>query len=284
MTYIFRALYIITFFVGVFLQTSLLSAQENPALVYRYGLYAGTIDRFPNTEGIGWADSIAYEIFSQAGYTIDIITFPARRLPLMLSSNEIDSFPLSKESLDRLSGNFLLSKYPLSVITWKIYYNNQKNWKPVWPPDDIFRQKIGKSKQSSISLKEGYGLNISQSDSFLSTIKMVNLGRVDYWIDNESGMKSFREGDRFIAQKGFVFETIFRRGLYLVFLNTERGRKLNDIFSTGVEKLIREGNFAKVFYKNDKYMLDTHTADDTMIYIQKKFPLMEIPDQLGPIF
>ncbi len=261
---------------------TLLNADTHEQKIYRYGLYAGNSERFPDTQGIGWSDSIPYEIFSKAGYKIEVIELPAKRLQAAFLKGDIDSFILSKESLAQLKGKFLPSKYPLSTIAWKIYYDKTKGWSPVWPPDVVFKSKVGKSKQSAKNLKTKFGLNVSMSSSFNSVFKMVNAGRADYWVDNESGVKSFTPDSGQSIPEGFVFETLFRRGLYLIFRDDEKGRLFHNILTEGMDELISAGEFGRVYYANDLYFIDTNTVDNTMEFIRSEFPEKKIPDQKKP--
>ncbi len=164
-----------------------------------------------------WSDAVIHEVFSEQGFDIEMIEYPAKRLSLSLHKNLIDTYLGSTKSLGNFSTDFIRSDLPVSVVDWYIYYDHRNNWTPSWPPDAVFRKKIGKSKLSSESFKNEWNLNISQSANEDSIVKMVNLGRADYWLENRTGARTLSEGLLRSSQQGFTYSVLLFRPLFVFF-------------------------------------------------------------------
>ncbi len=247
-----------------------------------FGIYQGFLKRFPETNGIRWSDTVAHAIFSAEEMNIEVKEFPPKRLALALSKGDIDIFLSSRESLGKYADQFLQAKLPVSVVTWNIYYKDANGWEPSWPADAVFKQKIGKSQQSSESLKKTAGLKITQAGSFDAIVKMVNAGRADYWVDNRIGIRNVSPGLIKGKEEGFIYRPLFSRGLYFYFQNNDKGKALLSAFNLRFEQLLNDGLYLKTYYDNDTVSIDTNTADETLAFIRNEFPDFPIPEQQNP--
>ncbi len=247
--------------------------------VARMGIYAGYLERFSDSKGIRWSDNIAYKVFADKGLNISVTEFPAKRLALSLETGKIDTFVSSNESLGSYADSFLRAKFPVAITTWYIYYDHTKGWVPAWPPDPIFKGKIGESQQSAESLTRLYQLNITQAAGFDAIVNMVNLGRADYWLESRVGLRLLSPNLLKTTAEGFTSRPLFRRGIYMFFQNTERGRWFKKVYDEGFEKILADGLYVKTYYKNDPDSKDTFTTNETIQFIRTAFPDFYVPEQ-----
>ena len=245
-----------------------------------HGTYTGFKERFPDSDGIVWSESFLKVIFEQAGYTLDVKEFPAKRLPLVLQDETIDSFVSTRESLEN-NFNFLESKFPTTTLAYIIYYRKDGDWVPTWPPDATLAGKNGRSKTLPLSLVQEHKLKLDLLPTFDACIKMVNAGRVDYWLDNISGLANATPG---LLQRSeeFRFKRLFGLGLYMYFPNTERGKQLRDIYDAGIAEILKQGEFVNIYYQYDSRTRDLRAANETIKFIRDLYPDMLIPEQTQP--
>ncbi|MBN4055122.1 hypothetical protein JYU12_00100 [bacterium AH-315-K03] len=256
-----------------------LEIEEN---TLRLGLHEGFVEIFPESKGIIYAHAIPYELFKMEGFKLNIVEYPARRLPISLKNDRVDLILSTEGLLGKKSDQILRSTYPTSVVTWHIYYKNDKSWEPVWPPDDMFLSKTGKSNHSSVSLKTQFGLNLTQAFGFDAVVKMVNMGRVDYWIETGIGYRSVSAGLIKSEKEGFILKGLLKRSLYVYFQNTPRGRQLLEIYNANYLKMLQRGDFALIYYKYAKNSLGSTTIEDTIELIKSINPTLIIPPQKKP--
>ena len=268
-----------TIFVIITLHCSTLFAASD-SLNFRFGLYAGLTQKYPQTQGVMWSDRVVVEVFKASGIHTNLEEFPARRLALALEQNLIDGYLSSAETMQ--SGlhkdTFLPSGLPLSVITWFIYYDHRSNWVPVWPPDELFLSKSGKSKQSSESLKTIWHLDIGMSPSSDSIASMVNSGRLDYWIDNITGIRTLAQSPLKSEEQGFTYEPLFDRPLIIYFQDTHRGKQFRAAFNTKFKALLRSGKYRATYHANDSASGNSQSVNQTIRYYGENYPNVEFND------
>lgn len=254
-------------------------AQSQPQITL--GIYEGLSKKFPESKGLMWSDRILSEVYRRAGYTITLREYPARRLAMTLARGDIDVYISSEESVGRIpyQDKFIRSELPASIVTWYIYYNQRKNWVPTWPPDNFMREKIGKSRQSSESLKTHWGLQVTQSASTDAMVKMVNLGRADYWIDNRSGLRSVTPGLLKSPDQGFIYAPLFARGLYFYFQKEAQGKKLAAVFNAGFKQLLSNGKYRQSYHIGDPNPELSDTVDQSIQYFKANYPGLIIAPQ-----
>lgn len=249
----------------------------------RLGIYAGLTDSYPESQGVMWSDRVVATVFLEAGLSYRSLEHPARRLALTLESGDIDCY-LSTPQTMQLSAHkdkFIHSKLPVSVITWFIYFDHRKKWQPVWPPDDIMLKKIGKSKQSSESLRNGWRLNITQSATSDAIAIMVHSGRVDYWIDNSTGLRTLSKNLFKSKEEGFSYDPLFRRPLLVYFQKSTRGRMLLDIFNQGFMTLLSQGRYRDTYHLDDRNPARSRAVDQTLLYFLENHKQVPIQDGSG---
>ena len=259
--------------------TSNCSAQENNEKTVRLGIFQRTFELYPDLGGRVWGFSVIADVFELIGYEVQTFNIPVRRIPVSLANNEIDVGWGSEEGMEVVNDTFLRSNYPVSLVPFMVYYDHRNDWKPSWPPDDIFTSKAGTSTQSSRTLKEVYGLQINQTTSFDVNLKMVNMGRADYCIDHIGGFGSATSGLQKSDDEGFAFETLFHRGIYAWFQDTERGRQLREDFDRGLIELLKQGRLGKSYCHKIDCPVEQEQVTAVMEMVNKENPGLNLPAQ-----
>ena len=216
------------------------------------------------------------EVFTKEGYTISSSEYPPRRLSILLINDKIDVYIASFEFPGAARPKILSSQLPISVVNWFIYYNSNL-WEPQWPPGETFRKKIGKSYQSSESLAQDWSLTISSSASVDAIVKMVNVGRADYWLESPAGTKSLTPGLLKTIEEGYIRKPIFVRPLYAYFQNTKRGRQNLSIFDAGYLEIIKQGRLHQVYHRQDPDAAQSTTVQQTIDFIKSNYPGINPP-------
>lgn len=247
----------------------------------RVGIYEGLSAKFKHTNGVMWSDRVLTMVFEQAGYQIRYAEYPARRLALTLFRGDIDVYLSSAESISRskYQTDFIRSALPVSVVTWFIYFDHRNQWQPSWPPDALMRSKIGKSRQSSESLKTHWHLQVTQSASVDAMVKMVNLARADYWVENGTGLRVLSPGLLKTPEQGFSYQPLFVRPLYIYFRKSPRGRSLANSYDQGFKILLNKGDYRRVYHIEDPNPELSDTVTQTLAYLKKHHSGMFIAPQ-----
>lgn len=246
---------------------------------FRLGIHQNLISQYPGKNGLFWTYGIALKIFQTAGYQTVVLARPAKRLALSLKNNQIDFVSSSVEALNLDKKQYIRSELPIAMLSFYIYYNHSNSWQPVWPPDEIFKQKIGKSVHSAETLRELSGLNISLATSLDAPVKMVNMGRADYYMESKAGMVMVSAGLLKKPAQGFTTKVLFLRPIYAMFQNTPRGQHLAQLFDRASLRLYQSGEFGKVFFANAPVYVGSQTVDDAVSYINDHRPSLNIPPQ-----
>lgn len=245
----------------------------------RYGIRKNVVSQFPDKNGVFWSHGVSDEIFTKAGYQSKVVPRPAKRLPLSLNNDEIDIFYTTDVGLGEFKNQFIRAKLPTAMMSFYIYYDHRKNWQPVWPPDNTFKQKIGKSVHSSIPLREHDQLNISMATSFDAPVKMVNLNRADYYIEHEGGFVSVTPGLLKIPAQGFTTKVLFLKGVYAFFQKNDKGRQLEKLYNTEQLALYKRGELGRVFFNNTPVYVGSKAVDDAVRFINDTYPQLNLPEQ-----
>ncbi len=275
-----RTMYVCFIIILFFNSTSIVADPLSKRV--RLGVYMSKYERFPEANGIMWADSVALSNLEKLGYQVEIIPLPARRLPKAIVANQIDIYVGSLDAVEDQELNLTHSMLPIVVVNFFIYYDIRKNWKPTWPPNSSIRSRAGVSALSAQVLRDKYNLNLEQSKSYESSVKMVHAGRVDYWLENRGGMRSLPADTLRTRVEGFTLDALYTKPIFAITNNTAEGKKLVSYFNEQFLKLLRDRNYAKVFYSNAVNTDGFTTVNETIQYIQTHHPDLNIQGQFEP--
>lgn len=214
-------------------------------------------------------------IVEDAGFTIEFIVVPARRMPYALETHYVDAISVSglaSESRPRLKqGGFLQAQYPDRIVPVDIYYKENSQWQPNWPADFQFKNGV-----RGISINYSYlhyqGFSMKQIPSYSSGTLMVNFGRADYWIDTiPDASRSFSAYKR-TAAEGYKKEKLFDSPLFLLFVNNERGGQFKRIFDRGMANLIDDERRLRSIFVPDNNPRGLASLDAFLAYMRSTYP------------
>lgn len=85
-------------------------------------------------------------------------------------------------------------------------------------------------------------------DTRKSALRMLQIGRIDFFLDARADiLAELAKGD--VNREELQLETLFKLKIYLAFAETERGRKLRDIFDERMAELVPSGELKPLFEK-----------------------------------
>lgn len=251
-------------------------AERTQATEVRLGVFDRLGPRYSVSEGDFWDDAIIKEAFAKQGFSIRQLEYPAKRIYLALPRNNIDAHISSVQAMAMYNHQYIKSSLPVMVMTWYIYFDARKPWQPTWPPDAAFVSKAGRSKVSTLTLRRE-GLNITTAFSYSSVVKMVNLGRIDYWIDPDLSAQSLPQGLLKTRDEGYRYQALFERAIHLFFQATDRGQRLKNSFDTGYKTLLQNGEYLHHFYREDPDSSNNTVGVTSINYLRKNYPELQIP-------
>jgi ABC-type amino acid transport substrate-binding protein len=266
----------------LFLSGATIVAEEASRPI-RLGIQMSFFERYPETNGVIWSDSVVINSLKKAGEKVEIVPLPAQRLPNALVAGQIDIYVGSLDAVEDQQDNIIHSHLPVVLVDFYIYYKDNNVWKPTWPPTSSLRSRRGLSAISAQVLRQMYGLNIEQSKTFVSSVQMVHAGRADYWLENHGGFLSLPDNLLRTKKEGFVLESLYTKPIFIIGKNTEEGRKILNDFDKHYLALLRNGNYANIFYENAADTDGHVSTTRTIKYIQEHHPILDISRQFEPV-
>ena len=189
--------------------------------------------------GDGLYQELLEEIFKAHDIELNIQYMPFRRAIYWLTHGKIDiTGGIEEHSV--LDSQYLRSQYPIFVSPVNLIFRKSalRKWQGI---DLISDRKFAKAPKvaASIDLSKNDVIEVSSRQS---AFKMLLTGRVDFYIDNEKSIErlvadnatEFEQGD---YQRDYQIETVAISKKYMVFPNTERGKKIKTLFEEGLLKL-----------------------------------------------
>lgn len=245
----------------------------------RFGINQNFTRLFDDPEKIKWSYAIPKHVLEQAGYDVKVVFRPSLRLPVSLERNDVNLIISTEPTMRQYSGNFIRSELPVGIVDFFIYYDLRRGWQPVWPPDATFKQKIGKSVQSALALKSLFNSNIKQAATFDAAVKMVNLGRLDYYIENSAGLSLISDGLLRSEQQGFKLEVLYTTPAFVYFRDTPVSRNILANFNRQLLTLFLQGEFSSVFYRHVDMAERQDSVKILVNYINANYKPLLIPAQ-----
>ena len=81
-------------------------------------------------------------------------------------------------------------------------------------------------------------------------LKMVLLGRADYYLDNDYQLpQTLKEFEGLYTASEYDTGTVYVEDLFMCFTKSPRGQRLADIFDQGMKKLAESGELKKIYAK-----------------------------------
>lgn len=154
--------------------------------------------------------------------------------------------------------NGIYPTYHFAVDVVQAVYEKNKtlDWKGI---DSI--------KNSTVAWIKGYSYNDYFDKTLSTTLKIRELndresifglfsaGKLDFYIDARADITDFFKAHaNEYKEDDFIRQTLFELKLFVVFKNDEKGKKLASIFDKNMDKIVKNGEFRKLY---DKYSYAT---------------------------
>lgn len=167
-------------------------------------------------------------IFKQAGYRVRISVIPQKRVLWAVNTGTVDMMVLDTASIK--SKGLIRSRYADGYDRATVYYRPSGKWQPSFPPRPDFQNARGVSANFT-RLKVAIGLNLSQLNNPAAGIKMLMANRADY----EIAEFDFRRK----SATDILMYVLYSYPEFVAFANTVPGRELEEIYSRGLKKLLK---------------------------------------------
>jgi len=214
-------------------------------------IVAPELENGTTEEGSGIYFELLKLIYSPIGIITETGVAPFVRVKMLLTKNEIDasvSFYSSEVALANGLDYYQTPKRPINTERLiAIFKNNPNKWNF---PDSLAGKRVawmdGYDYQNGIPVNYEYQRITSQ----LQGLKLLQMGRIDYYLDNEYDIKRTIKKYNFDAQH-YSMQLILENKLHVAFSKTQKGDKLIELFDCRMDELRESGELEKLYDKWD---------------------------------
>ncbi len=209
-----------------------------------------------NRDGTGLFFEIVRKVYEPAGIKMEHKIVPWKRAEKMVISSRADAMLcVASQNI----GNQLAPKYPMYVdYTACVFKKNEiKEWKgletlngktTVWLRGYDFHKN---PHMKEVKLKKWYEI-----DGCDQAWSMMGKTRADVYIDAFVVIQSYTKANK-IDMSSYQMETLWGENMYMAFANSERSKKLIEVYDKRIIELLRSGELKRLFEKwNDKFTPD----------------------------
>ena len=202
-------------------------------------------------DGSGIYFELVKLIYNPVGITVKTSNAPFNRVNMLLTKNKIDasiSFYSSKVAADNGLNYYKTPKRPINTERLTaIFKNNSSKW--IFP-DSLAGKRVawmdGYNFEKGIPVDYEYQRISDQ----LQGLKLLQIGRIDYYLDNEYDIKRTIKKYNF-DDKQYTMQPILENQLFVAFSKTQKSNKLMDLFDCRMDELRESGELQKLYYKWD---------------------------------
>lgn len=202
-------------------------------------------------EGSGIYFELLKLIYSPIGIVTETGVAPFVRVKMLLTTNEIDASVSFYPAEVALANGLDYYQTPKRAINTErliaIFKNNSTKWNF---PDSLTGKRVawmdGYDFQNGIPVDYEYQRITSQ----LQGLKLLQMGRIDYYLDNEYDIKRTIKKYNFDAQH-YSMQLILENKLHVAFSKTQKGNKLIELFDCRMDELRESGELEKLYDKWD---------------------------------
>lgn len=202
---------------------------------------------YTQKDGTGLYHELWDEIYTKSGVTVELEYAPYKRCDEYISgNNSYDAFPGDYVGTEKK----LITKHELGV-----------DWVSVAYRKDTIKKWTGESQLEGkrVAWERGYNFNTSgvitakvEASDFTNldaALKMLNAGRLDFIVDYEQALnekiKELELDNNLIVSPNVIKGPKY----YMTFTNTERSKKLIEIWDREMAKLKKSGKLQELYGK-----------------------------------
>ena len=217
---------------------------------------------FTNEDGTGLYHELFREIFKESGAKVEVNYVPLKRAVELVKQGRAD-----------LTGGFNkddrpFAKYPVFESSMSIIFRKDKikDWNDVSSLKGL--RLVGPAETAKAS-----GLPVTEVDSRWQAATLMLKGRADGYVDLTPILTDFKETKKMIksaqdtsgGENKFEFdadelriETVKLTQLFMVFSDTERGKKVREMYEEGTRRMKADGRLDALY---SKYKFQTPTIE-----------------------
>ncbi len=209
-------------------------------------------DGATNEDGTGLYFEIIKSVYEPVGIRLKHEIFPWKRCVLKIKNHEADGFPGSYY-FEREGVDDLFPRYPIdSEITSVVFKNGTV---PAWKGQESIAGKDcvwmrGYNYHKYLKVK----VDFDEVDDHGKAWKLIDTGRFQFYIDALYDIRDYMEKHGIDATR-YQIEPVIQKNLYLRFANTNKSKKLIEIYDAQIPKLVASGRMKELFNKWDTDMI-----------------------------
>lgn len=242
-------------FIALHLLCSLPAMATEPD-VLRY--HTGSWEGITNKDGTGLYHEIIKRIFTKENIYLEVSYLPVKRALMNVSSGAADMTGASNKA----DPGQVRATHPIWISQSSAMFD--KTHLSFWKGYETIKRFENRTV-SSYGMGRHIGANIHEVSTRNQALQMLLDGRMDYYADDKETLTSLLRGNTEIIgfeehqadasvdfdRSKYVIRTIAENTAYMVFSNTERGRRYRDIFDKGFYALFQSGELRKLYKKWD---------------------------------
>lgn len=231
----------LTAIIIIFLALTTAQAQESEINEIRF--LSDSWENVTNKDGTGLCWELFQKVYEPVGVKVTFDIVPYARSVRMVQDKQTDAaVGVYKDEFDKaLFGKW---HYLSDIVLVAFKKGKVENWEG----EASLSGRIGWMRGYAFNeyLKEN--IKFDETDDRKAALKMLLMGRLDFFIDTEAELKAALETDAVNADD-FQVETLLKLNVYLAFADTERGRRLMTIYDDRMAQLVASGELKPLYKK-----------------------------------
>lgn len=200
-----------------------------------------------NEDGTGLFFDIVRNVYEPVGIKMDYEIIPWKRAETMIHSNEADAM------VDVLLNNAVLTpKNPINVIPQYVVFKKEtmKTWEGIQSLDGkrvLWFRGYDFHKNPHL---QGIQLQWEEIDEYAEAWNMLARDRTDFYLDVLMDIEKYIEANN-VDMEPYRLEHLWNETTYMSFADSERSKKLIEIYDQRIIELFQSGELQKIFEKWD---------------------------------
>ncbi|MDD3049909.1 MAG: transporter substrate-binding domain-containing protein [Candidatus Cloacimonetes bacterium] len=198
-----------------------------------------------HADGTGLYWEILKLVYEPEGITVNHGTYPYARAQNMVQTKEADI--LVGPYLDEIE-QVIYSKHHIdNDLVFAVF---KKDKVADWKGKESLKGTIGWVRGYAYDKYLGMKLDYYEVNNTETGLKMLNAGRLDFFLDAEAQLEpTFESGE--LNKDDFRIEEVLKLPLHLAFTDNAKGKELKEIYEKRMDVLIKSGELKKLFEKWD---------------------------------
>jgi len=196
-----------------------------------------------NADGTGLCWELFRQVYEPAGVKVEFEIMPYARATQSVQNKHVDASV--GVYLNEYEGVLFAKWHYLQDIVLTIF---KKGAVAAWEGEKSLRGNIGWIRGYAFNEYLRNPLKFLEVDARKSGLKMLEAGRLDFFLDTEGELLGALE-EGIVDKNAYQVETILTLNVYLAFADNERGKRLAEIFDTRMEALVATGELKALYEK-----------------------------------